>query len=338
MRCPVYTNDELDDDDSDNEGGSNIILNDRLEIGRKKLDATLETLELICEPVEPPKGDLEHIHYFCGNTENPDDLKERALLRSTLYRATVAFIRAYANISSELIDAGYTASEIDHITSRLDHYNKLRELIKNASGETIDLKAYESDMRHLIDNYIDASDSTKTSHFDGLTLVDVIIKSGISEAINDKLSGFKGNNDAVAEAIENNIRSKIIQDHLLDPAYFEKMSLLLDAIIKKRRDDAFEYKEYLKEIEELARKTESNKSEDTPESLDTPAKRALWRSLDNNEELALQIHEAVMNHKRDKWRGNQTKENQIKQALYEVIGDIDEVCRIFSTVIQQKEY
>ena len=60
--------------------------------------------------------------------------------------------------------------------------------------------------------------------------------------------------------------------------------------------------------------------------------------MDNNEELALQIHEAVMNHKRDKWRGNQTKENQIKQALYEVIGDIDEVCRIFSTVIQQKEY
>ena len=31
----------------------------------------------LCEPVEPPRGELEHMHYFCGNTEIPTDLQER---------------------------------------------------------------------------------------------------------------------------------------------------------------------------------------------------------------------------------------------------------------------
>jgi type I restriction enzyme R subunit len=38
----------------------------------------------------------------------------------------------------------------------VEHYLNLREIIRKASGETIDLKAYEADMRHLIDTYIEA--------------------------------------------------------------------------------------------------------------------------------------------------------------------------------------
>ena len=34
---------------------------------------------------------------------------------------------------------------------------KLRDMVRNASGETIDLKAYEADMRQLIDTYIEAT-------------------------------------------------------------------------------------------------------------------------------------------------------------------------------------
>jgi type I restriction enzyme R subunit len=66
-------------------------------------------LALLCEPVEPPKGELEHIHYFCGNTEIADDLKAREPQRAALYKATVALVRAYANIADELEAAGYAA-------------------------------------------------------------------------------------------------------------------------------------------------------------------------------------------------------------------------------------
>jgi type I restriction enzyme, R subunit len=61
--------------------------------------------------VEPPKGELEHIHYFCGNTEIPSDLKEREPQRARFTR-TVALVRAYANIADELERAGYTPPDI----------------------------------------------------------------------------------------------------------------------------------------------------------------------------------------------------------------------------------
>src|SRR5207245_11036729 len=124
--------------------------------GKERLDDALETLVLLCEPVEPPEGELEHIHYFCGNTEIPDDLKEREPRRAALYKATVALVRAYANIADELEPAGYDAADIARVKQGLDHYLNVREIIRKASGESLDLKPYEADMRHLIDTYIEA--------------------------------------------------------------------------------------------------------------------------------------------------------------------------------------
>ena len=115
-----------------------------------------EAIAMLCEPVEPPRGELEHIHCFCGNTEISDDLAAKQPQRVALYQAAAALVRAFANISDELEAAGYSESEISRIKQDLDRYLKLREIIRQASGETIDLKAYEADMRHLIDTYIEA--------------------------------------------------------------------------------------------------------------------------------------------------------------------------------------
>lgn len=97
-------------------------MNNRLTKGRERLDNALEAIALLCEPVEPPKGELEHIHYFCGNTEIPEDLKEREPQRAALYKATVALVRAFANIADELEAAGYSEADIRHIKQELDRY------------------------------------------------------------------------------------------------------------------------------------------------------------------------------------------------------------------------
>jgi type I restriction enzyme R subunit len=44
--------------------------------------------------------------------------------------------------------------------------------VRQASGESIDLKAYEADMRHLIDTYIEADEPRRISPFDGMGLLD----------------------------------------------------------------------------------------------------------------------------------------------------------------------
>src|SRR5437764_6440134 len=149
-------------------------------------------------------------------------------------------------------------------------------LFARPSGESLDLKAYEADMRHLIDTYIEADEPRKISPFDNMGLLELIVKTGIANAIATQLGGLKGNKNAVAETIENNLRRKIIKEHLSDPAYYEKMSALLDEIIAARKAKAIEYEEYLKRIADLARKVEAGLAEDTPEPLKrSPALRAL---------------------------------------------------------------
>lgn len=341
----VYTS-ELDN----SAGGADpqVLLKDRLKLGRERLDNALEALALLCEPVEPPKGDLEHIHYFCGNTENPADLQEREMLRAALYKATVSLVRAYANIADELESAGYSSSDINRIKQQIEHYLKIREIIRMASGEILDLKPYEADMRHLIDTYIDADDPRKISPFDNVGLLDLIVKTGIADAIASKLGALNGNKGAIAETIENNVRSKIIKEHLNDPAFYEKMSALLDEIITARKAKAIEYEEYLKSIAELATKVETGHADDTPEPLkQSPALRAIYNNLKQSvpEEcdfilaLAQQIDETIKRVRPDGWRGIQARENIIKAALLPLLeNDVSEVERIFLIIKAQKEY
>jgi len=340
-----------------------VLLQDRLKTGKERLDNTLEALALLCEPVESPKGELEHIHYFCGNTEIPADLQEREPQRVALYKATVALVRAYANIADELEPAGYGAVDISRIKKQLDHYLDVREIIRKASGETLDLKAFEADMRHLIDTYIEADEPRIISPFDNMGLLELIVKTGIAQAIATQLGGLKGNRNAIAETIENNVRRKIIKEHLNDPAFYEKMSALLDEIIAARKAKAVEYEDYLKRIAELAKRVEAGQAEDTPEPLkNSPALRALYNNLKKSEgtppqadraaeaqaeykvsvdsslNLALTIDAAVKRVRPDGWRGVQSRELVIKQALYGVLRDAAEVERIFLIIKAQREY
>ncbi|PZR77371.1 MAG: restriction endonuclease subunit R, partial [Chthoniobacterales bacterium] len=331
----VYTS-ELD-----HTGGESpeILLQDRLKKGKERLDQALESMALLCEPVQPPRGELEHIHYFCGNTELVDDLKEHEPQRVALYKSTAALMRAYASIADDLPDAGYTEAQVAGINGDLNSYLKLREIIRQASGETIDLKAYEADMRHLIDTYIEADEPRKISDFGEIGLLDLIVKSGIADAINSLPKGIKGDKRAVAETIANNVRSKVIKERLSDPAYYDKMSALLNEVLADLKAQRISYEEFLKRIAEIAKNVQAGKSDETPAKLNTPAKRALFNNLNGNEELALKIDGTVRQVKPNAFRGNQAKENVIKAALMGLLGnDPDEVERVFLIITAQKEY
>jgi len=318
----VYTSD-LDYDEFEPKD-IDIMLQDRLKAGKERLDNALEEISLLCEPVTPPRDTLAYIHYFCGNPEIPEELKARETQRTAMYKKTVALIRSYANIADEMETAGYTETEIENIKKELNLYLKLREEIRKASGETLDLKTYEADMRHLIDTYIQADEPETISPFGDMSLLDIIVKTGIADAIGTLPNGIKSNKEAIAETIENNVRKKIIKEHLIDPAFFEEMSKLLAEIIKERKANAISYEEYLKRIAELAKQVNEGKSEETPEVLKTPAQRALYNNLGKDENLAMQVDKAVKSVKRDGWRGNLAKEREIKAEIYKILTNYQE--------------
>ncbi|WP_235318678.1 HsdR family type I site-specific deoxyribonuclease [Lysobacter sp. A03] len=353
----VYTS-ELDH----GSGGadSEVLLQDRLQKNRERLEQTFEQLSLLCEPVEPPRSELQFIHYFCGNTEVPSDLREREPQRVALYKAVVALVRAWANIADELQLAGYDATCALQIKTEMNRYIDLRETIRRASGESLDLKPFEADMRHLLDTYITADEPRRISPFDDVGLLELIVKMGITDATATLPDSIKGSKDAVAETIENNVRSTIIQEHLNNPAFYERMSALLDEIIAQRRAKAIEYEEYLKRIGEVVGKVKAGHDKNVPEVLRrSPALRAVYDNLgvdpsakdgarqaeaiasypDTRLELAVCIDETVKQVRHADWRGNVPRENAIKRALLPVLeNDIDEVERVFRIIEQQPEY
>lgn len=309
------------------------LLADRLQKGKERLDECLESIKALVEPINNVKDQLQCIRYFCGNPENPEDLKNTEQRRISLYKQTVALIRAFANIANEMDEAGYTKKQTEQIKEDIKFFENLRQEIKIASRDYIDLKQYEPAMRHLIDTYISASDSSVVSAFDDITLLQLIAEKGMDEAVNSLPAGIRKNKEAMAETIENNIRRLIIDEMPTNPKYYEKMSVLLDELIKQRKEEAKEYKKYLTALADLIKKvTKPEGSKDYPKGMNTKGKRALFDNLNRDAKLALQVDEAIIAVRKDDWRGNKQKEREIRIAIGEYIEDEEEVNKIFEIV------
>ncbi len=332
----VYTS-ELDYDRFEKKD-VDVLLPDRLSKARERMDNALEALALLCENVEPPKDSLAFIRYFCGYPEKEADLKNNEAKRVALYKGVVSLIRAYSNIATELGEAGYTPQEVQEIQTKVDFYGKLREEIRRASGEVLDLKTYESDMRHLMDTYIQAEDSKRIDPFQDQSLLEILLKHGIEKTIDALPERIRKSEDAASETIANNVRVKIIKEHLTDPAYFAEMSRLLEEIIQERKAKAISYQEYLAKIAELTKKVYNIQRSDLPMSIKTNAQRALYNNLGKDESLAISVDEAVHSSKMADWRGNIARENPIKYEIYKILKDKGEVERIFEIIKQQNEY
>ena len=271
--------------------------------------------------------------------ETVDQLKDNEPNRLSLYQHVAALVRAYANLAPEMLEAGFNAEQTASIKNEVDHYEKVREEVKLASGDYIDLKMYEPAMRHLIDTYIRAEDSKKVSAFDQMPLVELIVERG-ADAIKSLPEGIKNDPAAVAETIENNVRKLIIDESPVNPKYYEKMSVLLDELVAQRRQDAINYQQYLEKIVDLAKKLKNPTSGETyPKSLNTASKRALFDNLDKNEMLALAVDQAVRNNAQAGWRQNIVKIRKVKNAVRTALGDLaDRTENILEIVKAQHDY
>lgn len=316
------------------------LLKDRFAEGKKDLDDALETVRALCEPVKPPKNSAEYIRYFCGDVENPYSLKENEIKRVRLYTSVSRLLRAYADIANDMKASGYSEDQAKAIGREVELYEKARTEIKLASGDYIDLKKYESAMRTLMDRYITASESEKLSSFDDKSLVELLAEKG-ADAISNLPESIRGDKEAVAETIENNVRKLITDEMPTNPKYYQRMSELLEELVKKRKQADLEYQKYLDEIIALSKKVKNpSESEAYPDNIDTRGKQAFFDNLGKNRDKALSVHEAVMKYRSDAWRGHPVKERKIKIGIKKVLPEINdqESDALFEIVKNQNEY
>ncbi|WP_055668215.1 type I restriction endonuclease subunit R [Desnuesiella massiliensis] len=309
------------------------LLKDRLGEAKKYLEETLEELDDLCGGVPAPREEIDYIHYFCGETGvGGIDDESCSRSREKLYKLVNRVVRAYAEVKGDLGKIGYTSAQQIDLDKKVVFYAAIKETICNVSGDFIDLKSYEADMRRLIDTYIRAEESRKIGEFDDFTLLDFVVAQG------EKLGG-KGKESA-AEAIENNIRKKIVEKILINPKYYEKMSAILDELIRARREGVIAYEKMLEQYVELVKKSEEPENNTHyPESVrHSCAMRAFYDNCGEDEALAIALDKAVLESKEEDFRHNEFKERRIKKALYKILNDKDEVERIYNIVVEQGEY
>lgn len=295
-----------------------------------------ELVEL-CEGVKEPREDLQYLHYFCGESGMSEDMDEiYARLREKMYNMVSRLVRAFAEAKQYLIDE-CTAAEMNRFENGVKFYIELKQTIGNRSGDFLDYRAYEPDMRKLIDNYIVASDSVKIGEFDDLTLLDFVSEQGKDMTDEDTPSGQK---ESAAEAIENNIRRKVVEKITVNPRYYERMSEILNKLIQARKQGVLDYKVLLEKYIELAKNVEHPEDNDSyPESIrNSKALQAIYDNIGENEAMALKLHSAVLKSKLSGFRGDPIKERRIKGALFALLNDADDVERIYRIIEKQEEY
>lgn len=332
-----YTGGAFDGYDAEDVAG---LLKDRLGRGRERLDELRESMKALCEPVEPPRDTRAYLQFFCAkDTADAEALKESEPKRVALYKLAAALLRAYVNLANEMEEAGYAQAEAQEIKAEVEHYEKVREEVKLASGDYIDMKVYEPAMRHLLDTYIRAEESERLAAFDDMTLVEMIVERG-ARAVEALPGGIRGNQEATAESIEHNVRKVIIDEMAVNPKYYEKMSELLDALIQARKKQVLDYKAYLAKIVELTKKISKPETQSSyPPAINTGARRALYDNLNQNEERAVRVDTAIRSVKKAGWRGNRFKEKEVRIAIKSVLDDdAGLVDAIFEIVKNQRDY
>ena len=350
-----YTGEAFDGYDAEDVAG---LLKDRLQKGRERLEEVREQIEALCEPVEPPRDTAAYLHFFCaGESGDAGQLEDNEPKRVALYRIAAAFLRAWADLANEMEAAGYSEAEAREIRAEVEHYEQVRKEVKLASGDYVDMKMYEPAMRHLLDAYIRAEESERLSAFDDLTLVQLVVERG-EDAIERLPAGIRKHPEAVAETIENNVRRIIIDEMAINPRYYERMSELLDALIRQRKQEAMDYKSYLAGIVALAKKVKQPGDERYPFTINGSARRALYDNLKDvagledlmlkdkvadtsagaAETAALAVDDAVRSVKKADWRGNRFKEREVRNAVRTVLRDDALADRIFEIVKAQRDY
>lgn len=297
---------------------------------------TYDVLEEICEGVAFPRGEIQYLHYFCGESGQSESTDERyARLREKFYQQVSRLCRAFAEAKPYLVGE-VSGDKLEEYDRKVMFYIELKKFIGRGSGDFLDLKAYEPDMRQMIDNYLTADNAQEIGNCEDLTLLDIVEKEGNTLADD----GNKEHKKTAAESIENNIRRKVVERSIVNPKYYATMSEILETLIRERKQGVKDYSELMKEYIRLVKEIE--RPEDTgeyPESIRrSKALMAIYDNVSKDEKVALKIHQAVLNNRISDFRNNCVVVKRIKKALYGILNNKDKVEQIYKIIEKQDEY
>ena len=308
---------------------------------RKDLEEAKEQVEALLALVHPQtrEGFFRSFVYDDNAPEEEMDkqLDDNAEKRSKLYKYVRRYLNCYANLANSLEDMGYSEAERKEYAECARKYDALKREIELRSNDHIDMRRYEPDMRQVLDLYVKAEDSEVIAKLDDTSFLDIVAAQN-KEQLNDLPDELKDEyGRASAETVEANLREVIRKDSPFNPAYYGKLSIILQELIDKRKKEMLDYEEYMKELIELVKKARGKSANSYPESIKTPGMRALYDNLGQNEYLAIRAHEVIKENALVGFRDNRLKQRKLIKALAKLLGD-EMAQKIYDIIKLHDEY
>lgn len=308
---------------------------------RKDLEEAKEQVEALLALVHPQTRE-GFFRYFVYDDNAPEEemdkqLDDNAEKRSKLYKYVRRYLNCYANLANSLEDMGYNEAERKEYAECAKKYDALKREIELRSNDHIDMRRYEPDMRQVLDLYVKAEDSEVIAKLDDTSFLDIVAAQN-EEQLNDLPDEQKDEyGRASAETVEANLREVIRKDSPFNPAYYGKLSIILQELIDKRKKEMLDYEEYMKELIELVKKARGKSANSYPESIKTPGMRALYDNLGQNEYLAIRAHEVIKENALVGFRDNRLKQRKLIKALAKLLGD-EMAQKIYDIIKLHDEY
>ena len=308
---------------------------------RKDLEEAKEQVEALLELVHPQTRE-GFFRYFVYDDNAPEEemdkqLDDNAEKRSKLYKYVRRYLNCYANLANSLEDMGYNEAERKEYAECAKKYDALKREIELRSNDHIDMRRYEPDMRQVLDLYVKAEDSEVIAKLDDTSFLDIVAAQN-EEQLNDLPDELKDEyGRASAETVEANLREVIRKDSPFNPAYYGKLSIILQELIDKRKKEMLDYEEYMKELIELVKKARGKSANSYPESIKTPGMRALYDNLGQNEYLAIRAHAVIKENALVGFRDNRLKQRKLIKALAKLLGD-EIALKIYDIIKLHDEY
>lgn len=338
-----YTSEAFEEYDKEDIQG---LLNDRLQESKKALEEALQAVVTLCEVVFPQTRE-KFFEYFVYNESTPYELQpqereDNAEKRDKLYKLVNNLVRKYIDIANDIYDVGYTREEAIRIKEQVDFYNDLKDEIKLKSADAIDLKMYEPAMRQLIDAYVRADDSEELLIFNDTSFLELVAIAG-EDAFGKLPKGIKSNLKSIAETLQANMRKVFIYERPNNPAYYDKLSEILQKLIDDVKQGKVTYKDHIKKLIELVQSNKNKTQFIYPEKVKTDAQKALYDNLNKDEDLALTVHNCIIKNAMDGWKDGvpPTKTKKVRRAIANSLGLVEsdeKVTDILNIAKGQPEY
>ncbi len=248
------------------------------------------------------KNDQESYEVFLAEEEN----------RKLFYEYLSYYARSLKlALSSDKIDEVFNEKEIANYKTKMKFYSELRKAVKIRYFEQVDFGKYEKQMQKLLDTFISAKEVNQLTK-----LVNIF-----DEEFEKELERVVGDN-ARADAILSASTAVITDKMESNPAYYEKLSLRIKAIIEEYRDKRLTEEEKLKMAKDIRSELLEEEGEEEslyPESIKNNTQaRAFYDNLERRFTEAMNNVDERILVAEDSGYGNKPQEDLLTQTVLKI--------------------